>query len=81
MQNSDPTKLYYNLYDMECWLPYIRNDIYPHSKETGDYENFKKWYNKTFNDTKGAGPMADDNERIDLTKDVKLTMKDHKIMG
>ena len=44
LQNADPLKIKYEIHDDCQWLPYVRDDLYPHRWD-GDEEltQFKKW--------------------------------------
>ena len=46
LQNSDPTKIFYHIHDDTMWLPFVRDNIYPHQWDLDGYENvemFLKW--------------------------------------
>lgn len=46
LQHADPTKILYHIHDDTMWLPFVRDDIYPHQWDDEDaagVEKFKKW--------------------------------------
>ena len=46
LQHADPTKILYHIHDDTMWLPYVRDDIYPHQwDDDGEemVEKFQKW--------------------------------------
>ena len=64
LQHHDPTKIRFNLHIDQQWLPLNRVTEFPHYSQlfeggakAKEYENFKKWYEKSFE------PDADDEKR------------------
>ena len=46
LQNEDPAHIRYELHNEAQWLPFIRDDTFPHPREQEDYHLFQRWLDK-----------------------------------
>ena len=46
LQNEDPVHIKYELHNEAQWLPFVRDDTFPHPREDEKYRPFKRWLDK-----------------------------------
>jgi len=84
MQNADPLKIKYEIHDDTKWLPFIRDDEYPHRWDgEEDILQFKRWLK--FVETERTGEkmpnIADEDPNDPNRLKVKLETADYLMKG
>lgn len=83
LQNADPLKIKYEIHDDCQWLPYVRDDLYPHRWD-GDEEltQFKKWQMYVERE-KSGGPIGslDIDDTDPDWRAMRLAQVDYRIKG
>lgn len=77
LQNTDPVKIRYELHDDTQWLPYVRDDTYPHRWDLeADLIKFKQWQ-KFVEREKNGGEKEDEEEEEEGSE--KLNIQFEKV--
>lgn len=81
LQNADPVKIRYELHDDSQWLPFVRDDTYPHRYDLAeDRIKFKQW--QRFVDREKKGDQVEDDEDAGANKtDIRFETVDFRFKG
>ena len=78
LQNADPLKILYEIHDDNKWLPFIRDEIYPHRWDSEkDIMDFKGWLRRVQSEDIQSSDEPNDPERLKL----KLETVDYLVKG
>ena len=79
MQNADPLKIMYEIHDDNKWLPFVRDEIYPHRwDDEKDIMDFKGWLRRVQGgEDKQSSDEPNDPDRLK----VKLESVDYLVKG
>ena len=84
LQNADPLKIKYEIHNDNMWLPFVRDNSYPHRWD-GDEEllKFKRWLKFVECERTGEkmGNIADENPDDPNRLKFKLQNIDYRIKG
>ena len=83
MQNADPLKIKYEIHDDNQWLPYVRDDLYPHRWDGDDLVlMFLKWQMYVEREKSGGpiGRLSVDDEDPDW-RAFRLVQLDYRLKG